>query len=65
MDIYSSINSVEYSNKDVYKAKEEMLNDVIEWLEDNLYDYLKINRDFNEADYDSRLFDDLKKAMEE
>lgn len=47
------------------KTKEEVLNDVLEWLGDNLYNYVKINRDFNEADYDSRLFDDLRKAMEE
>lgn len=42
-----------------------MLNDMLEWLGDNLYNYIKINRDFNVADYDSRLFDDLRKAMEE
>ena len=30
MDINSSIKSIEYSNKDVCQANEEMLNDVIE-----------------------------------
>ena len=45
-------------------GKEEMLDEVCEWLEDNIYDYLYINRDFNEADYKYEFIEDLRKAME-
>lgn len=38
---------------------------VCEWLEDNIYDYLYINRDFNEADYKHELIEDLRKAREQ
>lgn len=51
--------AVEYTRSDVFIEK------VCEWLNDNLYEYLKINRDFNEPDYDSRIFDDLRKAMKD
>lgn len=46
-------------------ADETMLNKVCEWLEDNIYDYLYINRDFNEADYKNELIEDLRKAIEQ
>lgn len=46
-------------------GKEEMLDEVCEWLEDNIYDYLYINRDFNEADYKHDLFENLRKSIEE
>ena len=46
-------------------AGKTMLEKVCEWLEDNIYDYLYINRDFNEADYKHELIEDLKKSMEE
>ena len=46
-------------------ADKTMLDKVCEWLEDNIYDYLYINRDFNEADYKHELIEDLRKAMEE
>ena len=46
-------------------ADRTMIEKVCEWLEDNIYDYLYINRDFNEADYKNELIEDLRKAMEE
>ena len=46
-------------------GKEEMLDKVCEWLEDNIYDYLYINRDFNEADYKYGFIEDLRKTMEQ
>jgi len=44
-------------------ADETMIEKVCDWLEDNIYDYLYINRDFNEADYKKDLIEDLKKSM--
>lgn len=46
-------------------ADKTMLDKVCEWLEDNIYDYLYINRDFNEADYKYGFIEDLRKTMEE
>ena len=46
-------------------GKEAMLDKVCEWLEDNIYDYLYINRDFNEADYKHEFIEDLRKTMEQ
>ena len=46
-------------------ADRTMINRVCEWLEDNIYDYLYINRDFNEADYKHELIEDLRKAREQ
>ena len=47
-------------------ADKTILDKVCDWLGDNLYDYLYINRDFNEADYKGKeLFNDLYKAMME
>lgn len=45
------------------KEKKELLDEICEWIEDNIYDYLYINRDFNEADYKNELIEDLKKSM--
>lgn len=45
-------------------ADKTMIDKVCEWLEDNIYDYLYINRDFNEADYKNELIEDLRKAMD-
>lgn len=42
-----------------------MIDRVCDWIEDNIYDYLYINRDFNEADYKPELIEDLRKAMED
>ena len=47
------------------KEKKELLDKICEWIEDNIYDYLYINRDFNEADYKNELIEDLIKAMEQ
>lgn len=47
------------------KEKKELLDKVCEWIEDNIYDYLYINRDFNEADYKNELIEDLIKAMKQ
>ena len=47
------------------KEKKELLDKVCEWIEDNIYDYLYINRDFNEADYKYGFIEDLKKSIEE
>lgn len=44
-------------------ADKTMLDEICEWIEDNIYDYLYINRDFNEADYKHELIEDLKKAI--
>lgn len=41
-----------------------ILDKVCEWLEDNIYDYLYINRNFNEADYKHELIEDLRKAID-
>ena len=46
-------------------GKEAMLDEVCEWVEDNIYDYLYINRDFNEADYKHEFIEDLRKAVKE
>ena len=46
-------------------ADKTMLDKVCEWLEDNIYDYLYINRDFNEADYKYGFIEDLRKFMGE
>ena len=44
-------------------ADKTLLDKVCEWLEDNIYDYLYINRDFNEADYKHEFIEDLRKAV--
>lgn len=45
-------------------ADKTILDKVCDWLEDNIYNYLYINRDFNEADYKGKeLFNDLRKAI--
>lgn len=46
-------------------GKKVMLYEVCDWIEDNIYDYLYINRDFNEADYKHEFIEDLRKAMED
>ena len=45
-------------------ADKTMLDKVCEWIEDNIYDYLYINRDFNEADYKHELIEDLRNDAE-
>ena len=44
-------------------GKEAMLHEICEWVEDNIYDYLYINRNFNEADYKHELIEDLRNYM--
>ena len=46
-------------------ADETLLGRVCDWIEDNIYDYLYINRDFNEADYKHEFIEDLRKAVKE
>ena len=45
------------------EGKKIMVDKAIDWLQDNIYDYLYINRDFNEADYKAEaFFADFRKA---
>ena len=45
---------VEYTRTDVFIEK------ACEWLEDHIYEYLKMNRTWNEPDYDSKLIEDFR-----
>lgn len=57
-----------------YKSKEKdadvkyvyidaFIEKACEWLEDHIYEYLKMNRTFNEPDYDPKLIEDFRNYM--
>lgn len=46
--------SIEYVRKDVF------IDNICDWLEDHIYEYLKMNKIWNEPDYDPKLIEDFR-----
>ena len=44
-------------------GKEECIGDTCEWLSDNLCEYIMLTQDRNDATYDPKIIDDLKKFL--
>lgn len=44
-------------------GKDECIEDTCEWLSDNLCEYIKLTQDGNDATYDPKIIDDLKKFL--
>lgn len=69
--------SVEYVRKDIvnsmlematHPTKHEIRKDILiekacDWIEDHIYEYLKMNRTWNEPDYDLKLMEDFRNHM--
>ncbi len=70
-------NGVEYIRKDIvnsmlemaiHPTKSEVRRDVFidkacDWIEEHIYEYLKINKTWNEPDYDPKLIEDFRNHM--
>jgi hypothetical protein len=50
---------IEYTRTDAFIEK------ATDWLEDHIYEYLKTNKTWNEADYDPQLIGDLRNYLKE
>ena len=56
--------TIQLTNEDVeYVRKDAFIEKATGWLEDHIYEYLKTNKTWNEADYDPKLIGDFKKYM--
>jgi hypothetical protein len=62
LDIYSNR---EFDDEVEYVRTDAFIEKATGWLEDHIYEYLKINKTWNEADYDPKLIWDFKKYMKE
>lgn len=57
LNYYPSPSDIEYTRTDAFIKK------ACDWIEDHVYDYLKMNRTWNEPDYEPKLIEDFRKAM--
>ena len=52
------------TNEDVeYIRTDAFIEKACEWIEDHIYEYLKMNRTWNDPDYDSKLIGDFRNYM--
>ena len=49
--------AIEYTHTDAFIEK------ACDWIEDHIYEYLKMNRTWNDPDYDTKLIRDFRKYM--
>ena len=45
--------------------REQMIEKAADWLEDHIYEYLKMNRTWNDPDYNPKLIGDFRNYMKE
>ena len=48
---------IEYTRTDAFVEK------ACDWIEDHIYEYLRVNKTWHEPDYEPKLIEDFRKAM--